>query len=64
MAISVQNVQGQTVAVLSNDFLQEGPHTFQWDTQAIAAGLYFVTVLTQKDQTIQSISKKIIVLPK
>ena len=41
VSLKIYNAQGQEVAVVLNEKLQEGEHTVRWDAGALPAGVYY-----------------------
>ncbi|CAN5156925.1 hypothetical protein BH23BAC3_BH23BAC3_04300 [soil metagenome] len=46
VSLSVYNVIGQRVAVLANEVLQSGQHTYQFDASNLASGMYLYRLQT------------------
>jgi len=50
--VSVYDSNGKEIAVLSSAYLTAGSHSFTWDANNVATGVYFVKVTTSASQDI------------
>jgi len=53
VSLSVYNVIGQRVAVLANDVLQSGQHTFTFDASNLASGMYLYRLQTDNFSSVR-----------
>lgn len=51
VSLTVYNVIGQRVAVLANEMLQSGAHTYQFDASNLASGMYLYRLQTDNFST-------------
>jgi hypothetical protein len=51
VSLTVYNVIGQRVAVLANEVLQSGAHTYKFDASKLASGMYLYRLKTENFST-------------